>query len=175
MAIRSLSGLVKKEVKHTLAARAREQDDDGTGNEDNPAETTSVKPKPEDDPPAPKTVDPAVQWLLTEKQIDVNGNELCKIKTLEIEMSVFTQVALKCEDNPQRQCQTGWDNQVESVYVATGQACYVLYTELECAGHDMKINRRKVIDKRTENLHDNNLARRHSSIRVCNEFERFHD
>ncbi|CAJ0577183.1 unnamed protein product, partial [Mesorhabditis spiculigera] len=64
----------------------------------------------------------------------------------------------------------GWSRMVESVYVPDRDACYVLYTEPKCQGHEMKITRQKVFDKKTENLGDWNLAREHESISLCNDY-----
>ncbi|CAJ0946635.1 unnamed protein product, partial [Mesorhabditis belari] len=75
----------------------------------------------------------------------------------------------KCVDFP-----PGWSRMVESVYVGNEKACYMLFTSENCDGMEFKVNYRKVKERKTENLFDNNLAGRHASIRVCNEYETTH-
>ncbi|CAJ0946697.1 unnamed protein product, partial [Mesorhabditis belari] len=68
----------------------------------------------------------------------------------------------------------GWAYEIESVYVSSAAGCYVLYTSPNCEGMEMKVTFKKVQARRTENLGDSNLARRHCSIRACAQWERFH-
>ncbi|CAJ0577008.1 unnamed protein product, partial [Mesorhabditis spiculigera] len=75
----------------------------------------------------------------------------------------------KCVDIPE-----GWANKLESLYLPSNEACYVLYSLPNCEGSDFLVTYTKVMQRKTENLYDNNLAHRHASLRVCNKFESTH-